>query len=444
MLGRRREPLSRSQRHHAAAARGARGDGGGARELARQPVERARGRAARARGGRGGARRGGAPLVGAAPEEIVFTSGGTEGDNLAVRGLRGAAARAARRQPAPARRDSSPLEHPAVLGRARALERDGFAVTLRAGRRRRARSTPEALRGGAAPGHRAGDAGRRQPRARQRLPHRGAGRDGARGGRALPHRRGRRRRASSPLDVRGARRRRGDALGAQARRAEGRGRALPAARASTLDAAARRRAPGARAPAGHRERRRHRRLRRGGAARARGAAAPARRARLGAARAARARGCSRSRARACTAIRRAARCPGRSTSGSRARPGSWSRSASTSRASASRPAPPAPRARSSRRRCCARSGLPRDRGGRGGAHSPRARQRPRRRSIAPLPTLRARALVDARRGGRRASAVAAPGGRRAARADRRRAVGRRRFVDGGGAAGRGGRTRSSA
>jgi cysteine desulfurase len=72
-----------------------------------------------------------ARLVGALPEEIIFTSGGTEGDNLAVRGL-ALAARAARR----ARGElgaghviSSPLEHPAVLGALAGLERDGFEVT---------------------------------------------------------------------------------------------------------------------------------------------------------------------------------------------------------------------------------------------------------------------------------------------------------------------------
>ena len=61
------------------------------------------------------ARREVAALAGVAPEEIVFTSGGTEGNNLVVRGLaRGAAARLA-----PGARPhvvSSRLEHPSVLG----------------------------------------------------------------------------------------------------------------------------------------------------------------------------------------------------------------------------------------------------------------------------------------------------------------------------------------
>jgi cysteine desulfurase len=72
-----------------------------------------------------------ARLAGALPEEIIFTSGGTEGDNLAVRGL-ALAARAARRARGVIGAGhviSSPLEHPAVLGALAALERDGFEVT---------------------------------------------------------------------------------------------------------------------------------------------------------------------------------------------------------------------------------------------------------------------------------------------------------------------------
>ncbi len=69
-----------------------------------------------------------ARLIGALPEEIVFTSGGTEGDNLAVRGL-ASAARAARREHGAGHVVSSAIEHPAVLGALAALERDGFAVT---------------------------------------------------------------------------------------------------------------------------------------------------------------------------------------------------------------------------------------------------------------------------------------------------------------------------
>jgi len=64
-----------------------------------------------------------AQLLGAAPEEIVFTSGGTEADNLAILGA------------AFARRErgrhiiTSGIEHPAVLGSCRFLEEDGFRIT---------------------------------------------------------------------------------------------------------------------------------------------------------------------------------------------------------------------------------------------------------------------------------------------------------------------------
>jgi cysteine desulfurase len=77
------------------------------------------------------ARREVAELVGAAPEEIVFTSGGTEGDNLAIRGL-ALGAREARRSGLggrPAHVVSSAIEHPAVQGALDELLREGFAVT---------------------------------------------------------------------------------------------------------------------------------------------------------------------------------------------------------------------------------------------------------------------------------------------------------------------------
>ena len=49
-----------------------------------------------------------AALIGASPEEIVFTSGGTEANDLAIRGTRRARGRT--------HAVSSPLEHPSVLG----------------------------------------------------------------------------------------------------------------------------------------------------------------------------------------------------------------------------------------------------------------------------------------------------------------------------------------
>ena len=64
-----------------------------------------------------------AALVGAQPEEIVFTSGATESDNLALRG-------AARSLAARGRHVvTTAIEHPAVLEPCRTLEREGFEVT---------------------------------------------------------------------------------------------------------------------------------------------------------------------------------------------------------------------------------------------------------------------------------------------------------------------------
>ena len=64
-----------------------------------------------------------AALVGASPEEIIFTSGATESDNLAVRG----AARAL--VPRGRHLVTTAIEHPAVLEPMRTLEREGFEVT---------------------------------------------------------------------------------------------------------------------------------------------------------------------------------------------------------------------------------------------------------------------------------------------------------------------------
>jgi cysteine desulfurase len=63
-----------------------------------------------------------AGLIGALPDEIVFTSGATEANNLAIRG--GAAAAGARRHVV-----TCATEHPCVLESCRALRADGFEVT---------------------------------------------------------------------------------------------------------------------------------------------------------------------------------------------------------------------------------------------------------------------------------------------------------------------------
>jgi len=78
--------------------------------LARDAVERARAQVA--------------GFLGALREEIVFTSGGTEGDNLAIRGLARAAAARGRRHVI-----TSAVEHPAVAGAVSALAEAGFAIT---------------------------------------------------------------------------------------------------------------------------------------------------------------------------------------------------------------------------------------------------------------------------------------------------------------------------
>jgi cysteine desulfurase len=79
-------------------------------EEAREAVENARGRVAR--------------LVGAKPSEITFTSGGTESDNLAIRGC--ALARGKEGKSVAC----SAIEHPAILETCGALKRFGFGHSL--------------------------------------------------------------------------------------------------------------------------------------------------------------------------------------------------------------------------------------------------------------------------------------------------------------------------
>jgi cysteine desulfurase len=63
-----------------------------------------------------------AALIGASPKEIVFTSGATEADNLAILGL-------ARARPDRPHLVTGATEHPAVLDAMSALEREGRTVT---------------------------------------------------------------------------------------------------------------------------------------------------------------------------------------------------------------------------------------------------------------------------------------------------------------------------
>jgi cysteine desulfurase len=72
-----------------------------------------------ARAGLEAARRDVAEILGVEPRGVVFTSGGTEADNLALLGLAGAP---------PGRIVVSSIEHPAVRETARALARRGFDV----------------------------------------------------------------------------------------------------------------------------------------------------------------------------------------------------------------------------------------------------------------------------------------------------------------------------
>src|SRR5205823_3503069 len=70
-----------------------------------------------------------AGLLGANPSEIVFTSGGTEGDNFAIRGAAGVWEGL---ESAPGKRHliASSIEHEAVLNTLRALARRGWRTTL--------------------------------------------------------------------------------------------------------------------------------------------------------------------------------------------------------------------------------------------------------------------------------------------------------------------------
>lgn len=66
-----------------------------------------------------------ARVLGCAPNEIVFTAGGTEGDNLALKGVVAAAQAASR----PTHLITTAIEHHAILHAAEYLERFGTAVT---------------------------------------------------------------------------------------------------------------------------------------------------------------------------------------------------------------------------------------------------------------------------------------------------------------------------
>ena len=62
-----------------------------------------------------------ARILGADPSEVIFTSGGTESNNLAIFGLAGA-------ETSPGHVVTSPIEHPAIVEPVARLEAAGFAV----------------------------------------------------------------------------------------------------------------------------------------------------------------------------------------------------------------------------------------------------------------------------------------------------------------------------
>ncbi len=66
-----------------------------------------------------------ANLIGAEPSEVLFTSGGTEADNIAIRGAAEALETGGRRHLV-----ASAIEHEAVLNTLKALARRGWRTTL--------------------------------------------------------------------------------------------------------------------------------------------------------------------------------------------------------------------------------------------------------------------------------------------------------------------------
>lgn len=64
-----------------------------------------------------------ATLINALPDEIIFTGGGTESDNIAIKGI------AYRHKTRGKHIITSSIEHPAVLETCRALEKEGFEIT---------------------------------------------------------------------------------------------------------------------------------------------------------------------------------------------------------------------------------------------------------------------------------------------------------------------------
>ena len=117
--------LSRLQRHHAHRPRRAGGDAAVLGRALRQPFQRAFARPGLSRGGGRCPLAPSRTLLGADSDEIVFTSCGTESNNLALKGV---ALRAARG--GTGHLVISALEHPAVAQPAAFLERLGYTVSV--------------------------------------------------------------------------------------------------------------------------------------------------------------------------------------------------------------------------------------------------------------------------------------------------------------------------
>ena len=101
-----------------------------------------------------------AELVGGEPSEVVFTSGGTEADNFAIRGVAESLEPTGRRHLV-----ATTIEHEAVLNTLKALARRGWRTTLVPGRRQRPRRSGARRRGdGRRHGARVGDARQQRDR----------------------------------------------------------------------------------------------------------------------------------------------------------------------------------------------------------------------------------------------------------------------------------------
>jgi cysteine desulfurase len=68
-----------------------------------------------------------ATLLGAQEQEIIFTAGGTESDNIAIQGI--ALANCDKRKKPGPHIITSTIEHPAVLETCKQLEQQGYAIT---------------------------------------------------------------------------------------------------------------------------------------------------------------------------------------------------------------------------------------------------------------------------------------------------------------------------